>query len=319
MRLLIATDGSPSSHIVKDEIAARPWPLGTEVLVLCCVDSATYPIAPSIVTLALKSAREELDDYVKALNECASLKVSTLVSEGHPARTIVTQAEAWGADFIFMGSHGLGPIGRFLLGSTVTAVLHQAPCAVEIVRHPRRIPESDRNGERRILLAADGSAGSDKAVESVLARPWPRGSEFRVVSVPVFGTPQMEPGFVDAVSWAEIRDNAIEEANRAAAQTLARFKGSGFAVDAVVPSGVEGPKASILDEAERWHADLIVVGAHGHGRLDRFLLGSISETLALYAPCSVEVFREKHVQLVKDDFRTEASYIPVAPAVSGGA
>ena len=318
MRILIATDGSPSSHIVKEEVAARPWPLGTEVLVLRCVDSATYPVAPSLVALALKNAREELGAFVTDLNEVVGLQVSTLVAEGHPARSIVAQAEAWGADFILLGSHGVGPIGRFLLGSTVTAVLHHAPCAVELVRHPRRIHEPSGNGARRILLAVDGSAHSEKAVESVLGRPWPDGSEFRVVSVPVFGAPQMEPGYLDTVAWAEIRDNATDEANRAVENAMARFKETGIAVDSIVPSGLEGPKAAILDEAERWQADLIVVGSHGHGTLDRFLLGSVSETLALYAACSVEVFREKQVRLIKNDYRMEASYIPVAPTVSGG-
>jgi nucleotide-binding universal stress UspA family protein len=140
-----------------------------------------------------------------------------------------------------------------------------------------------------------------------------------VISVPVFATPQMETGYLDTMAWTEIRDNAVNDANRAIEQTLAHFKGAGLACEATVPSGLEGPKAAILDEAERWQADLIVVGSHSHGRLDRFLLGSVSETLALYASCSVEVFREKQVQLEKNDRRAEASYIRVVPMLSGGA
>ena len=38
-------------------------------------------------------------------------------------------------------------------------------------------------------------------------------------------------------------------------------------------------------------ADLIVVGSHGHHGIERFLLGSVSEGVALHAKCSVEVIR----------------------------
>jgi nucleotide-binding universal stress UspA family protein len=51
------------------------------------------------------------------------------------------------------------------------------------------------------------------------------------------------------------------------------------------------PKQLILKEAEDWGANLIVVGSHGLRGLTRLLLGSVSETVAAHAPCSVEVIR----------------------------
>jgi nucleotide-binding universal stress UspA family protein len=47
----------------------------------------------------------------------------------------------------------------------------------------------------------------------------------------------------------------------------------------------------ILDEAERWGADLIVLGSHGYRAFKRFLLGSVSQAVATHAPCSVEIVR----------------------------
>jgi nucleotide-binding universal stress UspA family protein len=51
------------------------------------------------------------------------------------------------------------------------------------------------------------------------------------------------------------------------------------------------PKAVILDEAGQWGADLIVVGSHGWRGIDRLMMGSVSESVAMHAHCSVEVIR----------------------------
>ena len=47
----------------------------------------------------------------------------------------------------------------------------------------------------------------------------------------------------------------------------------------------------IVEEAERWGADLILVGSHGYGSVKRFMLGSVSQAVATHAPCSVEIVR----------------------------
>ena len=48
----------------------------------------------------------------------------------------------------------------------------------------------------------------------------------------------------------------------------------------------------IIREAERWSADCIFVGAKGQSAIERFLLGSVSASVAARAPCSVEVVRQ---------------------------
>jgi nucleotide-binding universal stress UspA family protein len=60
----------------------------------------------------------------------------------------------------------------------------------------------------------------------------------------------------------------------------------------------------ILDEAERWGADLIVVGSHGYRAWERFLLGSVSQAVVSHAKCSVEVVRcRPGNEVVKDQER----------------
>jgi nucleotide-binding universal stress UspA family protein len=52
------------------------------------------------------------------------------------------------------------------------------------------------------------------------------------------------------------------------------------------------PRGVILDTAKTWGADLIVLGSHGRRGLDRLLLCSVSEAVAIHARCSVEVIRK---------------------------
>lgn len=144
----------------------------------------------------------------------------------------------------------------------------------------------------RILLAIDGSPGSDAAIDEVCRRPWPAESEVRVVtalfpleSLPLRGAsrfPLTHDEIFEQQGW-----EAAKRLNDVARHVLQRASDLH-----VTPVLLEGrPKDVILDEAERWGADLIVVGSRGYGVLRRFFLGSVSLAVALNAPCSVEIVR----------------------------
>ena len=67
--------------------------------------------------------------------------------------------------------------------------------------------------------------------------------------------------------------------------------GAGISFDSVVLEG--SPKRRIVEEAKGWGADIVVVGSHGRRGLTRYLLGSVSEAVAMHAHCSVEVIRDR--------------------------
>jgi Universal stress protein family len=82
----------------------------------------------------------------------------------------------------------------------------------------------------------------------------------------------------------------------------------------------ETPKTIILDEATQWGADLIVLGSHGRRGAERFLMGSISEAVAMHAHCSVEVVRMKsalqHVESGLEPLRDPITHALIDPQVS---
>jgi nucleotide-binding universal stress UspA family protein len=148
----------------------------------------------------------------------------------------------------------------------------------------------------RILLAIDGSGHSEAAVDEIVHRHFPADSEVRVISVvepPYFPTFSGEG--VDTNLYAEIEKTARERARAAVKRAEVKLRTDKASrqlhVTTEVLSG--SPKQVILEEADAFGADLIVVGSHGHGMLDRFLLGSVSQAVALHAKCSVELVRVK--------------------------
>ena len=66
---------------------------------------------------------------------------------------------------------------------------------------------------------------------------------------------------------------------------------SALSITTAVVNGL--PKSAILEKAEAFDADLIVVGSQGHGAFSRFLLGSVSQSLATHADCSVMIVRKR--------------------------
>ena len=142
----------------------------------------------------------------------------------------------------------------------------------------------------KVLIAIDQSPFSEAALQSVLARPWPPNSEFKVLHVvePPSLLMGREMGGYDPefeAVWKALREQAKELVEKAANKVRA-------ARLPVSTELVEGdPKAQIIDIANEWKADMIVLGSHGRTGVGRFLMGSVSQDVVRHAHCSVEIIR----------------------------
>jgi nucleotide-binding universal stress UspA family protein len=144
----------------------------------------------------------------------------------------------------------------------------------------------------KILIAVDGSESSDVAVEKVANRPWPADSVMRIISV-------AETLPLEVLSLPPRYREDTERAARHRAETIveraiARIRESDARILPISSTVVvDSPKDAIVEEAERWGADLIVIGSHGYRGPERALLGSVSQAVATQAKCSVEIARRR--------------------------
>jgi nucleotide-binding universal stress UspA family protein len=144
----------------------------------------------------------------------------------------------------------------------------------------------------KILLAVDGSEYSAAAVEAVAARPWPSGTTVRVLSaVEMVVTPGTELWFDTGSQLERARQELTKHTDQLTAGVAEKLRAAGLTAETTVRDG--DPRSVIVDEAEEWDADLIVVGSHGYTGLKRWLLGSVAQSVVSHAPCSVEVVRRK--------------------------
>jgi nucleotide-binding universal stress UspA family protein len=147
----------------------------------------------------------------------------------------------------------------------------------------------------KILVATDGSKFSQSAIEA--ACDVARGKDevcFKVVTAYEPPAPiAAEPYGIAAGYYQQLEENARQNAETAAAKGVDLIKSlsanSAPCVTTVVELG--RPAKMIVDLAESWGADLIVVGSHGHGFWGRLALGSVSDAVAHHAPCSVLIVK----------------------------
>lgn len=145
----------------------------------------------------------------------------------------------------------------------------------------------------RVLLAVDGSPTSEAAVNEVASRVWPEHTEVRVITayeLPLAPAPEtwaLPPDYFEKLDRAA-REHAQAVEHAVVLKLAASLNPSVKVTGNILPGS---PRSIILEEADRWMADLVVVGSHGYGAWHRFLLGSVSQAIVSHARCSVEVVR----------------------------
>ena len=289
MRILIAVDGSASSDAVIQDAAARPWPKGTEMRLVTAVDPYFFTRAPLLLEEVKERTSEGLEESAQPLRD-AGWAVSTTALLSNPRHGLQKIADEWKADLIMLGSHGRGAFSRLLLGSTAQAVLRHATCSVEIVRANEK-GHAERAG-MRVLIPTDGSEYAQMALQAVAERPWPGGSEFLIIACPGYPVIVGEYPYYAPEQLTELAKGSEMHAGESASAGADLLSKAGLRVSQQVTEAKDTPSRAILAAADSWEADLIVMGSHGRRGFDRIVLGSVSESVAMHARCSVEVVRK---------------------------
>ena len=148
----------------------------------------------------------------------------------------------------------------------------------------------------KILLAIDGSECSQAATQAVIAQFARERTEVLVLHADEW--PNRLPtslafaeGPTGATDILELRDEWRRQGEELVSRAAQQLRTAGFQTTTAVHEG--DARHAILDVAADWGPDVIILGSHGRTGMDRFFLGSVSESVMRHAPCSVQVVRAK--------------------------
>lgn len=245
-----------------------------------------YPSRERLIELVREGAEAHLSPLVEALADGREAPVSEEVREGSAHAEVYAAAEAFGADLIVVGEHGRRPGVWGTLGSTAERLLRCSSIPVLLARAHRR------GAPRRILLPLDDSDPALRALQLGVALGHRLGAEVTIFHA----VPQSLIGHVELVSNEEATQRIEREAKEAAREWFERnVEAAGFEGKIRVDVSLGEPRFEILAAVRRHLADLVILGSHGTGRMERAIGGSVTASILRNAPCPVLVVPDTKV------------------------
>lgn len=290
--ILCAVDGSRHTQMALDMVHHALAKPGETVELVHVIDLSRLQPTKGMTHQARRAMEQALGlaerhgrnllARAEALLMHEGILVEARLVRGYPADALARVAERRKADLVVLGSRGLTDVRSFLLGSVSRHVVMAAPCPVLVVK--KRVPAFER-----IIVSVDGSKQAKAAVRFLLRLPLPDLARITVVSVVPPLPIEAGAGMPDAALMKRVLAPLEEEAGRVADEAAEPIEQAGFEVATMVLHG--NPSHEIVKLAEAKRADLVVVGSRGLAGNSRFLLGSVSDGVVRYAPCTVLVVR----------------------------
>lgn len=299
-RILFPTDFSSfSDHALRHALAlARRFKARLKVVhviprILPSGDSEYYT-TPYVVTPEIRQrVDEEMRRFLAPARE-ARIDYQTEVCEGDPWREIVVLAEDMPADLVVMGTHGRGGLEHLFLGSVAEKLIRRLPCPVLTVCH-----EEGRTWEApglltKIVCATDFSEAAGDALQMALALAAETRSEVTLLHVieqmPDFASPM----YLGLPDLGPLR----QDLETAARERLAKMASAIDTTKVKLETRLAAGRAykEILRVAADERADLLVIGAQGHGVIEHMLSGSNAQHVIRGATCPVLTVRPVKVR-----------------------
>ncbi len=231
--------------------------------------AGTYPMsAPLAVGVddadIHDAAAQDVAEVAAGLGERLHLPVTASVGRGGPAQVLLEASDS--ASLLVIGSRGRGGFARLLLGSTSTQCATHASVPTIVVPG-----DAEPGPVGTILVGCDGSPNSMAALRWAIEFSSPGGT---VVVAWVWDATPLAVG-ADAFFFPDASDLAADRFHHLVDTVADLARAREVTLEREFVRGT--PRSALAEHAEE--ADLIVVGARGHGAVGAALLGSVSTWL----------------------------------------
>lgn len=288
MKYLLAVDGSDQSLDATRAFEALSPAESLIVLHVVNVPGIPYPamgagVAKDLSMAVDKAMREEGE---RVIDQAVSLlplhpgSVTKRLETGKPAESVITIAEEQGADLVVLGARGIGQFREQVFGSVSHRVMTHAPCSTLIIKKPiRKI--------QKVLIPLESQEDGEAVVRFMKKKPFREPISATVLHVIPFSEPVWPVG---AMISPEFRKEMIAYGEKFTNGVGAELTQMGHEAKGVIVVGA--PSHTIIEEATKHAADLIMMRTHSRSGVSRFLLGSVSHSVVHHAGSSILFVRE---------------------------
>lgn len=278
--IVVGVDGSPESGVA----ASAAWLLAQAAGVECQLvhtvgDGRSAFMAAgngvSVEAIELAMLARARNEVLAAIGDRVPPRVAQqlIVRRGRAAAVLDDVIAETNAQMIVLGGKHHSSLGRWLGGSTVQHVVRR-------LRVPLLVTTGELPPRARVMVAVDASYAAHITIDRAVAFAQLLGGPLHALHViePAVTVPEAAflPDPVDHEGWSRER---MERDIWPLLPVPDHHK--------VIRPGPATP--TIAQEAAAWRADVIVVGSHGKGWVDRLLIGSVTEDLLNDLPAAVLV------------------------------
>lgn len=288
MKYLLAVDGSDQSVDAIRAFEALSPAESLMVLHVVNVPGIPYPsigagIAKDLRLAVDKAMREEGERIIEQALSLLPLHPGSVMRRlemGTPAEVILTMVKEKGIDLVVLGARGIGQIREQMFGSVSHRVMTHASCSTLIIKKPTRKIQ-------QVLIPVESQEDGEVVVRFLKKKPFREPIDATVLHVIPFSEPVWPVG---AMVSPEFRQEMITYGEVFTNGVSAELKRMGHEAKGIVVVGA--PSHTIIEEANKYAADVILMRTHSRSGVSRFFLGSVSHSVVHHTESSILFVRE---------------------------
>jgi nucleotide-binding universal stress UspA family protein len=232
------------------------------------------------VDKAMREEGERIIEQALSLLPLHPGSVMRRLEMGTPAEVILTMVKEKGIDLVVLGARGIGQIREQIFGSVSHRVMTHASCSTLIIKKSTRKIQ-------QVLIPVESQEDGEMVVRFLKKKPFREPITATVLHVIPFSEPVWPVG---AMVSPEFRKEMIAYGEKFTNGLSAELKQMGHEAKGVVVVGA--PSHTIIEEANKYAADVILMRTHSRSGVSRFLLGSVSHSVVHQTESSILFVRE---------------------------
>jgi nucleotide-binding universal stress UspA family protein len=297
-KILVPLDGSGLAEQAIAPALMLAEAMTAKVVFLRVAVPLALNIDPQLYQRIIETNTNKAKRYLRSVQDRFSPSVATAYETvvGPAAKAIINYAQEYEIDLILMSSSGRFGLSQWRHASVAERVLRCAPCATAIMRAQI---ETTPFAQKHILVPLDGSPQAEQALELAINIAKAVAAKLTLLRVT---NPARSRGSFGLISLSKKTKKGLHKIEKRTRMEAAEYLHNVRAtmlrnhvpIKVAVATG-DDMTETIIDQADKLQADLIIMPKNGRSLLNRWVFGSVAEKIVRNANCATLVVQGQEV------------------------